>query len=58
VLVLHGDDAQIVPIGDVERRSVKLLRKGELPVIPERSHGMCARLADRSMRRLLAFIKG
>jgi non-heme chloroperoxidase len=58
VLVLHGDDDQIVPIDDAGRKSVKLLRKGELEVVAGGPHGMCTTLADRINHSLLRFIQG
>jgi non-heme chloroperoxidase len=57
VLVLHGDDDQIVPIDDAGRKSVKLLPKGTLKVIPGAPHGMCTVMADEINKELLAFIK-
>src|ERR1700740_1906484 len=57
VLVLHGDDDQIVPIDDAGRKSVKLLKQGTLKVIPGGAHGMCTTLADQINAELLAFIK-
>lgn len=56
-LVLHGDDDQIVPIDDAGRRSVKLLKKGTLKVIPGGPHGMATVMADRINQELLAFIR-
>jgi len=58
VLVLHGDDDQIVPIDDAGRKSVKLLKKGSLKVIPGGPHGMATVKADQINRELLAFIRG
>lgn len=57
VLVLHGDDDQIVPIHDSAKKSVKLLKKGTLKVIPGGSHGMCTTMADQINAELLNFIK-
>jgi non-heme chloroperoxidase len=57
VLVLHGDDDQIVPIHDAAKKSVKLLKKGTLKVIPGGSHGMCTTMADQINAELLNFIK-
>jgi non-heme chloroperoxidase len=57
VLVLHGDDDQIVPIDISARKSVKLLRKGTLKVIPGAPHGMCTTLADQINKELHAFIR-
>ena len=56
VLVLHGDADQIVPIDDAARKSVKLLKKGTLKVIPGAPHGMCTTLADQINNELLAFV--
>jgi non-heme chloroperoxidase len=57
VLLLHGDDDQIVPIDDAAKKSVKLLKKGTLKVIPGAPHGMATTLAERINNELLAFIK-
>jgi non-heme chloroperoxidase len=40
VLVLHGDDDQIVPIQSAGLKSVKLLSDGTLKVYPGASHGL------------------
>jgi len=58
VLVLHGDDDQIVPIDIAGRKSVKLLKKGTLKVIPGGPHGMATVMADQINKELLAFIRG
>jgi len=57
VLLLHGDDDQIVPIDDAARKSVKLLKKGILKVVPGGPHGMCVTLADQINAALLEFIE-
>jgi non-heme chloroperoxidase len=57
VLILHGDDDQVVPIDISARKSAKLLRKSTLKVIPGAPHGMCTTLADQINTELLAFIK-
>jgi non-heme chloroperoxidase len=57
VLLLHGDDDQIVPIDVASKKSVKLLKKGTLKIIPGAPHGMATTLADRINNELLAFIK-
>jgi non-heme chloroperoxidase len=56
-LVMHGDDDQIVPIGDSALVSVKLLKKGTLKVYEKYPHGMCTTHADRINADLLAFIE-
>ncbi len=58
VLVLHGEDDQIVPIVDSAPLSVKLLKKGTLKTYPGLPHGMCTTHADIINADLLAFIQG
>lgn len=58
VLVLHGEDDQIVPIADSALLSVKLLRHGTLKTYPGLPHGMCTTHPDVINPDLLAFIKG
>jgi non-heme chloroperoxidase len=57
VLLLHGDDDQIVPIDDSAKKSARLLKKGALKVIPGGPHGMCTTLADQINNDLLSFIQ-
>jgi non-heme chloroperoxidase len=57
VLVMHGDDDQVVPIADSALLSIKLLQKGTLKVYPGLSHGMCTVNADIINADLLAFIR-
>lgn len=57
VLVMHGDDDQIVPIADSALLAVKLLKKGELKVYKGFPHGMATTHADVINADLLAFIK-
>jgi non-heme chloroperoxidase len=56
-LILHGDDDQIVPIGDSAILSVKLVKDAELVVVPGAPHGMCTTHKDRINRALLAFAR-
>ncbi len=58
VLVLHGDDDQIVPIADSALLSAKLLKHGALKVYPGLPHGMCTTHPEIINPDLLAFIKG
>ena len=58
MLVMHGDDDQIVPIADSALLSAKLLKKGTLKIYPGLPHGMCTTHPDLINRDLLAFIKG
>ena len=57
VLVMHGDDDQIVPIGASAHMSAKLLPTPTLKVYPGFSHGMCTVNADTINADLLAFIR-
>ncbi|MCR0985530.1 alpha/beta fold hydrolase [Roseomonas populi] len=58
VLLLHGEDDQIVPIDDSARIGIKLLRHGTLKTYPGYPHGMATTHADVINADLLAFIKG
>ena len=58
VLILHGDDDQIVPIDDSARLSAKIVRNATLKVYPGAPHGMCSTHKDQVNADLLAFIKG
>ncbi|HZZ36236.1 MAG TPA: alpha/beta hydrolase [Caulobacteraceae bacterium] len=57
VLVLHGDDDQIVPIAASALKTVKLASKAQLKVYPGAPHGMCSTLKDQVNEDLLAFLK-
>ncbi|RRH95627.1 alpha/beta hydrolase [Mesorhizobium tamadayense] len=57
VLVMHGDDDQIVPIADSAMLAIKLLKKGELKVYKGFPHGMATTHADVINADLLAFFK-
>ena len=56
-LVLHGEDDQIVPIGDAALKSIKLLKNGKLKTYPGFSHGMLTVNADVLNADLLAFVQ-
>jgi non-heme chloroperoxidase len=56
-LVLHGEDDQIVPIGDAALKSIKLLKNGTLKTYPGFSHGMLTVNADVLNSDLLAFVQ-
>ena len=58
VLVMHGDDDQIVPIAAAGLLSAKLLKNATLKVYPGFPHGMPATNADVINADLLAFFKG
>jgi non-heme chloroperoxidase len=57
VLVLHGEDDQIVPIDESSRKTVELLRHGRLRTYPGYPHGMCQTQAAQVNADLLAFIQ-
>lgn len=58
VLVMHGDDDQIVPIKAAALRSAKILKHATLKVYPGLPHGMCTTNPDQINADLLAFFKG
>ena len=58
VLVMHGDDDQIVPIGAAALQSVKLLKHATLKVYRGYPHGMCTTNPDVINPDLLGFFKG
>jgi non-heme chloroperoxidase len=57
VLVLHGEDDQIVPIVAAGPLSAKILKKATLKVYPGFPHGMPTTNADQINADLLAFFK-
>jgi non-heme chloroperoxidase len=57
VLVMHGDDDQIVPYADSGPLSAKLLRNGTLKTYKGLPHGMPTTHADTINTDLLAFIR-
>jgi non-heme chloroperoxidase len=58
VLVMHGDDDQIVPYADAGPLSAKLLRNGALKTYKGFPHGMITTEAETINADLLTFIKG
>jgi len=57
VLVMHGDDDQIVPIVAAGPLSAKLLKNATLKVYPGFPHGMPTTNADQINADLLTFFK-
>ena len=57
VLVMHGDDDQIVPIADSALLAVELLEAGTLKVYPGLPHGLCTTHPEVVNPDLLAFIR-
>ena len=58
VLVLHGDDDQVVPYADSAPLTVKLLKNGSLKTYAGYPHGMATTHADDINRDILSFIRG
>ena len=58
VLVMHGDDDQIVPYEDSAPLSAKLLVNGTLKTYPGFPHGMCTTKPEIVNADILAFIRG
>ena len=58
VLVAHGDDDQIVPIGASALMSAKILKQATLKVYKGGCHGFAATNADELNSDLYAFIRG
>ncbi len=58
VLLMHGDDDQIVPIAGAALIGIKLLKHGTLKVYKGFPHGMCTTQPETVNPDLLAWIKG
>lgn len=58
VLVMHGDDDQVVPYADSAPLSAKLLKNGTLKTYPGFPHGMATTHADIINADLLSFVEG
>ena len=57
VLVMHGEDDQVVPIADSALLAIKLLKNGTLKTYEGFPHGMATTEADRINADLPAFIR-
>ncbi|MBL8876044.1 MAG: alpha/beta hydrolase [Phycisphaerae bacterium] len=57
VLIIHGDDDQIVPFADSAPLSAKLLKNATLKVYKGSPHGLCTTEHDRVNADLLEFLK-
>ena len=58
VLVMHGEDDQIVPYADSAPLAADLLRHGTLKSYPGLPHGLCTTHPEVVNADLLAFIRG
>lgn len=56
-LIVHGDDDQIVPIGNSARLMAKLIRASNLKVYPGAPHGLCSTHKNQLNADLLEFLK-
>ena len=56
-LLLHGEDDQIVPVGDAARKAEKLIRDVEAIYYPGAPHGIPATHADQVNSDILKFMK-
>ena len=57
VLILHGEDDQIVPIADSAHLAIKLVKNGTLKTYPGLPHGMATTHPEVINADLLAFFK-
>jgi len=57
VLIMHGEDDQIVPIADSAHLAIKLVKKGALKTYPGLPHGMASTHPEIINADLLAFFK-
>ncbi|KAH8819376.1 Alpha/beta hydrolase protein [Xylogone sp. PMI_703] len=57
VLILHGDDDQVVPIGASAHEGIKLLKHGTLKVYPGAPHALPNICIDEVNQDLLTFLK-
>lgn len=57
VLLIHGDDDQIVPIKASAILSEKLIKNAKLKIYPGAPHGLCSTMKNEINKELLDFIK-
>ncbi|WP_376776138.1 alpha/beta fold hydrolase [Nonomuraea jabiensis] len=57
VLVVHGEDDQIVPIAASALKTVELLPQATLKVVPQAPHGLVGAFEEAFNRELLEFVK-
>ena len=57
VLIMHGEDDQVVPIDDSARLAIKLVKRGTLKTYPGLPHGMAATHPALINADLLAFVR-
>ena len=57
ILIMHGEDDQVVPIENSAHKAIRLVRDGTLRTYPGLSHGLFAMHPDVINRDLLVFIR-
>lgn len=57
VLLLHGEDDQIVPIKAASEKAIRLLKHGTLKVYPGRPHGIAGSYQEQLDQDILDFIR-
>jgi non-heme chloroperoxidase len=57
MLIVHGDDDQIVPIAASALKSSKIVRGAELKIVKGAPHGMCTTHKHEVNKILLSFIE-
>jgi non-heme chloroperoxidase len=57
ILILHGEDDQVVPIANSAHKAIRLVRDGTLKTYPGLSHGLFATHPDLINADLLAFAR-
>ena len=57
MLLLHGDDDQVVPIDASAMVGIKLLKNGTLKIYPGGAHALPLTQKDKVNRHLLEFLK-
>lgn len=57
ILIIHGDDDQIVPLENTAMRCSKMLKNSHLKIYKGGSHGLCTTHKDQINADLLAFIE-
>jgi non-heme chloroperoxidase len=58
IFIMHGDDDQVVPIGDSAELAIKLVKKGTLKIYKGLPHGMFVTHHEIINKDLLAFVQG
>lgn len=57
VLIIHGDDDQIVPVDNTARRAATLAKQSTLKIYPGGDHGLPVTFKEQINNDLLSFIK-